>query len=237
MALGFIAGVMLIGAQACQNGVRLGANEDQAAASAPIGASDLKTIMAWWDGDYDNDDQIAALRADGAPIWQRGEKGEGIGGHLPVVSHYRPIDMPVFGENVLYVEEKTFGDDGNPYRQRFYTLSLDEDKNTISVKLWYFKDRKAYLGAWQDLSRVSALTPDDMSPLPDNCDLNVTRMSDGRYHMKMPVNGCVFGEKLFDYQVILGPDSFWFRDRIANSKTGIVEMSAGAFTYHKLDKR
>jgi len=52
--------------------------------------------------------------------------------------------------------------------------------------------------------------------------------------MKMP--SCVFGDKLFDYQVILGPDDFWFRDRIADAESGLVTMTAGSFTYHKLQR-
>jgi len=200
-----------------------------------ISESDIQTLMKWWDGDYNNDAQIAALKADGKPVWQKDVEGQTLGGHLPITSHYRPIDLPAFGENVIYVEEKTFGENGNPYRQRLYTLDYDAESNGISVKLWSFKDKETYLGAWTDLTRVKDITPEQMSPLPDKCDLQVRKTPEGRYHMKMP--NCVFGKKLFDYQVSLGEDSFWSRDRIANAETGIVEMSAGGFTYHNLDKQ
>lgn len=200
-----------------------------------ISQSDVQTIMTWWDGNYDNDKQIAALKVDGKPIWQKDVEGQTLGGHLPITSYYRPIDMPAFGENVIYVEEKTFGASGNPYRQRLYTVNYVPESNDITIKLWSFKDKKKYLGAWKDLSVIKDVKPEDMSPLPDNCDLYVSKTTDNRYYMKMP--DCVFGTKLFDYQVSLGEDSFWSRDRIANAETGIVEMSAGGFTYHKLDKK
>jgi len=39
--------------------------------------SNADKIMMWWAGDYNNDDQIAALRKEGAPIWERGRKENG----------------------------------------------------------------------------------------------------------------------------------------------------------------
>lgn len=193
-------------------------------------------VMAWWNGDYNNDAQINALREDGAPIWRQGqyEEGQSFGGHLPVNSYYRPVEMPAFGDRVIYLEEYTFTD--NPYRQRIYTVHQDAEKDEARVKLWYFKDRESYLGAWQDLSKITELTPEDMSPLPDNCDLYVKEMDDGRLHMKMPKDQCKFGDSIFDYQVILSSDDFWYRDRIVDANTMLVKMTAGSFGYHKLDK-
>lgn len=197
--------------------------------------SEIQIIMEWWDGFYNNNSQILAFKEDGVPIWQKDVEGQKLAGYLPVTSFYKSVDMPEFGENVIYVEERTFGKDGNPYRQRIYTVEYRTDKKTIAVKLWYFKDREKYIGAWNDISKISGLKPEDMSPLPDNCDLYISKIQ-GRYDMKMPKNECIFGDKLFDYQVSLGSDSFWSRDRIVNSKTSIVESTAGSFGWHKLDK-
>lgn len=196
----------------------------------------VETVTDWWQGDYSNDKQIAALREDGAPIWQQGQEEEySFGGYLPVTSYYRVINMPEFGENVLYLEEKTFGED--PYRQRIYTIKHDQDTDTVRVKLWYFKDKKSYLNSWNSLEKIRALTKEDFSPLPDNCDLVVKPEDNGRLHMMMPKNQCKFGSKIFDYQVSLGPDDFWFRDRIVDADKMIVSMTAGSFGYHKLDKQ
>lgn len=195
----------------------------------------VETVTEWWQGDYSNEKQIAALREDGVPIWQQG-KGEehSFGGYLPVNSYYRAVDMPEFGENVLYLEEKTFGED--PYRQRIYTIKHDQETDTVRVKLWYFKDKKSHLNSWNNLENIQGLTKEDFSPLPDNCDLVVKPEDNGRLHMMMPKDQCKFGTKIFDYQVSLGPDDFWFRDRIVDANTMIVSMTAGSFGYHKLDK-
>jgi len=196
------------------------------------------SIMDMWTGNYNNDAQIAALREDGVPIWINGQKenetGTTFGGYLPVTSYYRAVDIPAFGDRVLYLEEFTFGE--NPYRQRIYTVIHDKEADTTRVKLWYFKDKTTYRDAWKDLSAVKKLKPEDLSPLPDNCDLYVSQADDGRLHMKMPKDQCKFGESIFDYQVSLGPDSFWFRDRIVDAETMLVKVTAGSFAYHKLDK-
>jgi len=196
-------------------------------------AADLSTIMAWWPGDYHNDRQIAALVADAKPVWRADDSGKG--GHIEVASHYREVDLPAFGDNVLYVEETKHGDDTLMFRHRIYTLKIDPEIDAIRVKLWYFKDKEKYVGAWQDLSRLAELTPEDMSPLKDECDLIVSR--DGaRYHMPMQDKACVFGKSYFSYQVLLGPDSFWFRDKIVRVADDVIISTAGNYTYHELDK-
>lgn len=192
-----------------------------------------ENVVNWWPGDYNNDREIAALKADGAPIWQKNVEGQKLGGHLPVNAYYRKVDMPAFGDKVLYLEEFTFKE--NPYRQRIYTVIEDENSDQVRVKLWYFPDKTTYAKAWKDLSLIKDLTPDKMSPLPDNCDLYVTQVED-RLEMKMPRDKCKFGTKIFDYQVSLSADDYWYRDRIVEAETMLVESTAGSFQYHKLDK-
>lgn len=196
-------------------------------------ASQIAEIMTWWDGDYNNSVQVEQLLADGKPVWR--EDGSGKGGHIEVVSHYRPVTLPQFGDHVIYVEETKHGDPHNIFRQRIYTLTADDVAGVVRVKLWNFKDKKKYVGAWQDLSRIATLMPDEMFPLPDKCDLLVKRQ-DNKFHMPMTNRDCAFGENYFNYQVLLGPDTFCFRDKIVRLSDDEVVETAGGFTYHKLNK-
>jgi hypothetical protein len=205
------------------------ASEEQ----TPSAQQELATIMQWWNGDYNNDRQLAQLIAEGKPIWRADDSGEG--GHIEVTSHYRPVTLPAFGENVIYVEETKHGDPNNMFRQRIYSLSVDEAGEMVRVKLWYFNDKEKYVGAWKDLSRLNELTPEDMFALPDSCDLLVKK-EDDKYHMPMADKACVFGKNYFSYQVLLGPDSFWFRDKINAVADDSVVSMAGEFTNHELDK-
>lgn len=206
-----------------------------AGSTAVISAQqDLNQISQWWNGDYNNDKQLSELTKAGKPIWRADDSGKP--GHIEVTSHYRPIDLPAFGDYVLYVEETKHGDPNNIFRQRIYTLRVDEKTNDVRVKLWYFNDKEKYVGAWRDMSRLSDLTPDMMFPLPDECDLIAQKQAD-KYHMPMAEKACIFGENYFSYQVVLGRDSFWFRDRISRISDDKIISEAGNYSYHKLDKK
>ncbi len=193
---------------------------------------DLNTIMQWWNGDYNNDRQLMALAAEGKPIWRVDDTGKG--GHIEVTSHYRPVSLPEFGKYVIYVEETKHGEPDNIFRQRIYTFSID-DTDQIRVKLWYFNDKKKYVGAWKDLSRLNDLSKDQMFPLQDDCDLLIKKQGD-KYHMPMADKACIFGKNYFSYQVLLGKDSFWFRDKINAVVDDSIVSMAGGYTYHELDK-
>lgn len=193
---------------------------------------DLATIMKWWSGSYNNDRQLSKLAAEGKPIWRVDDAGKG--GHIEVTSHYHLVNLPEFGDHVIYVEETKHGNPENIFRQRIYTLSID-DADQLRVKLWYFNDKKKYVGAWKDLSRLNDLTKDQMFPLKDECDLLVKKQGD-KYHMPMADKSCIFGKNYFSYQVLLGENSFWFRDKINAVADDSVVSMAGDYTYHELDK-
>jgi len=194
---------------------------------------DITQIMSWWSGDYNNDAQLAKLKASGMPIWRADDTGEG--GHIEVTSHYRTVDLPAFGDNVIYVEETKHGDPDAMFRQRIYTLVQSGQEAPIRVKMYYFNDKEKYVGAYKDLSLLAQLTPDEMFELKDECDLIVEKQGD-KYHMPMVEDACIFGERAFNYQVLLGKDSFWFRDKISDINGVKPTESAGNFTYHELDK-
>lgn len=195
--------------------------------------NDISQIMSWWSGDYNNDAQLAKLTAAGKPIWRADDTGEG--GHIEVTSHYRPIALPAFGANVIYVEETKHGDPDAMFRQRIYTLGQASEDDPIRVKMYYFNDKEKYVGAYKDLSLLADLTPDDMFELKDECDLIVEKQDD-KYHMPMVKDACIFGERAFNYQVLIGQNSFWFRDKISDINGVKPTESAGNFTYHELDK-
>ncbi len=196
-------------------------------------SADLERIMSWWNGDYDNAEQIGRLRKQGEAVWAADGSGEG--GHIEVTSHYRTVSLPAFGDNVIYVEETKHGDPSAMFRQRIYTLSIDESIAAIRVKLWNFKDKEKYVGAFRDADRLSTLTPEEMSPLPDNCDLIVERQGD-KFYMPMRNRLCAFGDRYFNYQVLLGENSFWFRDKIVRLSDDVILQAAGDFTYHELER-
>ena len=200
--------------------------------SEMIADQDLKRIMEIWPGTYNNDKQIEEAKARGEEVWQFDDTGKG--GWLQVQSHYIKIDIPELGKHVLYVEEYRNHEPDSTYRQRVYTLAKD-DGNNIRVKMWPFKDKKKFVGAWKDSELRNSITKEDISPYPDKCDLLVTKENEA-YNMNMNGKDCAFGDKVFNYQVLLDASSFSYRDKITTLSTGELITTAAEYRYHKLDK-
>jgi len=200
----------------------------------PVSLQDqLSEIMKIWPGTYSNDKQIAELEKKGTPIWRLDDSGKD--GYLNIKSHYIRLDAPQIGEHVLYVEEYRDNDPTATYRQRIYTLSIDEEAQIIRVKLWPFKDKEKYIGSWRDPSSLHKLSVEEISAFPPICDLLVQKLGD-KYYMPMNKQDCTFGDKTFNYQVLLSKDMFSYRDKITNKDSGEIISTAGDFNYHHLDR-
>ena len=207
-------------------------------AQSPL-EQDLQQIMKWWPGTYNNDRQVAAVEAQmgeenfTGEVWRL--DGSGMGGYLNVTSHYIRLDAPAIGDNVLYVEEYRDGQPGETYRQRIYTLSVDEEEQVIRVNLANFKDREKYIGAYRDISMLDGITSDDVAPFPGICDLIVGQRGN-RYHMRMRTNACAFGGQAFSYEAVITGNAFWFRDKIVRLEDDTVVMTMANFNFHKSDR-
>ncbi len=210
-----------------------GCKEIKKEEKAPITPeAQLNEIMSFWPGRYNNDQQIIEAQKAGEDIWLLDDTGKN--GWLQIESHYIKLNNPTIGENVLYVEEYRDHEPDSIYRQRIYTLNIDSTK-TIRVKMWTFKDKKKYVGAWKNPKVLLNITAKEIRAYPDKCDLIVTKQGD-TYTMKMNGMDCAFGDKVFNYQVKLIKDMFSYRDKITELSTGNIISTAAKYAYHNLDK-
>jgi len=193
----------------------------------------LKEIMEMWPGTYNNDQQIAKIKKEGKAVWKVDDSGKD--GYLQLQSHYIKLDLPEIGAHVLYVEEYRDHQPEATYRQRIYTLSVDAEAAMVKVKMWPFKDKKKYVGAWKDPSVLNKLTKEEVSAYPDKCDLQVRKIGD-KYNMRFNGKDCAFGDKCFNYEVMLSKNLFSYRDKITLVSTGELVSTAADFAYHDLDK-
>ncbi len=192
----------------------------------------LAEIMNFWPGTYNNDKQIAEAKKAGQDVWLLDDTGKD--GWLQIESHYVKINNPAIGEHVLYVEEYRDHQPDSTYRQRIYTLDIDST-STIRVKMWPFKDKKKYIGAWKDPSILDSLKLEEISAYPDKCDL-IVQKEDDAYNMNMNGKDCAFGNSVFNYQVRLTKDVFAYRDKITKLDSGEIVSTAADYAYHNLDR-
>lgn len=188
-------------------------------------------LMEIWPGDYDNREQLQFDFDIGKRTFEEGA-------HLRVHSQIRRVDLPAFGEYVLYVEEYRDNDPANIFRQRLYEIVPDSEEGAIRVRLHFFKSGEQWLGAHNDPSKLNGLTPDDTIPL-DGCDLflkrDVNSIAGG-----MKDKTCILGEgddkRYSEYQVRVSEDAYWFRDRTVSAKTGAVVEGMADYSWHQLER-
>lgn len=218
---------------ACSGDTKSKTNSDdssQAAKKQMTPQEEIKDIIKVWTGVYNNERQVKERRAAGDPVMSLGTDNMG---WLQLTSHYMPIVKPDIGEHLLYVEEFRDGIPDSTYRQRIYKLVVDST-DTKRVVMCTFKDKRKYVGAFKDLSILDDLTPEDISPYPDICDMIVTTTDDG-YTMKMMDKKCSFGGRYFDYRVRLEDGKYFCKDRIVDAKTDTVMMTVMDYQWHELD--
>lgn len=192
---------------------------------------EIEYLMDIWPGDYDNREQIQF-------DFDVGKRTFETGAHLRIHSQVRRVDLPAFGNYVLYVEEYRDNDPTNIFRQRLYEVIADENEKAIRIKLHFFKDGKKYLGAHDDPSILNGLTRDNTTVL-DGCDILIKRDVDALVG-KMKPKACVFGDgddqRYADYQMRVTERGYWFRDRSVSVATGEVIEGMDEFSWHQLEK-
>jgi len=99
---------------------------------------ELEYLMEVWPGNYDNREQVQHDSDAGMPDYDSGA-------HLRVHGQISRVDLPAFGEHVLYVEEYKDDDPSSIFRQRLYELSADDDEKAVRIKLHFFKDGAKHL--------------------------------------------------------------------------------------------
>lgn len=150
-------------------------------------ARDLKILTKWFEGSFDNEEQVWFHYRSGA----EDEKPE----RLHAI-HLR-LDLPQFGEHVFYVEEYKDNDPTQLVRQRFVTFEADPEANAIRMQQGFFRKGDKYLGKYDDPDAFSKVKPKDIFFMKDiaadnQCDVFWRRVAD-HYEGKMIEKGCRLG--------------------------------------------
>ncbi len=116
--------------------------------------SRFETFLSWWPGVYDNAHQVETDDPE-APV--------------PTRLFIREVDLPAFGDHVVYAEWQTLDDPNYVVRQRFYGFEIDMQRQALRLNLHIFPPNPDFVaetrGAYEDPAKVSHLTRDDMVPL------------------------------------------------------------------------
>ena len=191
----------------------------------------LTLLKSWWQGHFDNHEQIVRQSGGGLakPVYEPVFRLHAI---------YKPIDLPALGEHVIYVEEYKNNDPTDLYRIRLYSLRTDVASGTIRITMHAPLDQAKWQGAHADPDRLAQITTDEVRAFSENCEAYVA-YEGGQFRGGMQDRKCQIENSYFDYDIVIGENHYWFRDERRDVDTNEVvwELTPGSnFQYLQLTK-
>ena len=169
---------------------------------------DFRLLMEMFPGEYDNNNQVMFAEAAGVPEDSHHER---------LHHFFVPVELPAFGEHVLFVQQYMHNDPDNVYRVRLYAFSPDYEEGAIRLAIFRPQDREAIIGAHEDSSKLAGLKPDDFVNLP-GCDVFWVREA-GHFRGYMKPGACTIQSRrdgrtiIIDDDLLLTEDQIWISDR------------------------
>jgi len=131
-----------------------GARADEAA----VLDKDFRTMMQWFPGVYDNQEQVYFEAEQDVDEALRHER----------IHHvFEPVALPAFGDHVFYVQQHLNDDPAQIYRQRIYSFRADHDVGAIRLTIHIPNDAESLVDAHLDPTKLSGLLPEQTRVLPD----------------------------------------------------------------------
>ena len=189
---------------------------------------DLRLMMQWFEGRFDNFQQT---------VEEKDAKAEFP--HERIHSIFARVKLPQFGENVFYVQQYL---DGNPtkiYRQRLYVFTPNKKEKAVELKIYTFDDEKKYVDANLDNAKFAGLT---MQNLATTSGCEVFWRRDGEKFLgTMKPNACQVVSKRSGKTLIITDDLFLTKDEIwindqAKDDQGNYVFGNKSGVHHKLKK-
>ena len=93
----------------------------------PVLDKDFQTMMAWFPGVYDNQEQV---------YFEAEQEVDEALRHERIHHVFEPVDLPAFGEHVFYVQQHLNDDPAQIYRQRIYASRPDYKEGAIRLTIY-----------------------------------------------------------------------------------------------------
>ncbi len=175
---------------------------------AAILDKDFRVLMDWFPGVYDNQEQVY--------FEEELEVAEDLR-HERIHHVFKKVELPAFGDNVLYVQQHLNDDPEQIYRQRLYVFTPDYDENAVRLTIHAPKNTEALVDAHLDPGKLSGLTLDDTVIRP-GCEVYWKRQAN-QFVGYMHDGACSFhsqrsGKRIvIDDDLVLTESELWISDR------------------------
>ncbi|HZO20940.1 MAG TPA: CpcT/CpeT family chromophore lyase [Steroidobacteraceae bacterium] len=201
------------------------------ATAGPSGKSDVDALAQIWPGIRDSSEQTFVGTDASVSPW-------GLGAERRVRTIVAPVSVPWLGAHVLYLEEFLHDEPDTVRRQLLLQLEPVEPPDVgVEVHLFAFRDPHSWVHLDRLPTRVASLRRTDIAPVA-GCDLRLKREADqfmggtlGR-HCTDPREG---SNRYVDYQLLIGPDLYWYRRRILSKPSEDVLEEVVGFNWFELN--
>ena len=122
---------------------------------------DFDRFLQWFEGEWDNNEQVWQQGVNEVPEEDRHE-------HIHHI--FKPVDAPNIGKHTFFVRQYMDGDYENVYRQRLYNFFIDGEENAVRLQIFSFHDEARYRNSDQDPSVIAGITKDEVRNMP-GCDV------------------------------------------------------------------
>ena len=169
---------------------------------------DFHTMMSWFPGVYDNQEQV---------YFEAEQEVDEALRHERIHHVFEPVDLPAFGEHVFYVQQHLNDDPTQIYRQRIYTFRPDYEEDAIRLTIHIPNDVASLVDAHLDPTKLSGLSPEQTRVLP-GCDVFWRRQAN-HFVGYMTPNACSYvssesGKRIiFNDDLLLTEEALWISDR------------------------
>lgn len=190
-------------------------------------ASNIDDIMARFEGQYRG-------KVSGTEV---GRPAEGV---LVMHTFVRRIAAPAFGQNVVYLEQRYGGPEGDITRQRVF--SFEEDNQGIVTTAYDFPDGAKYARADAVPQRLNDLTPADMYSFPTGCRIRWSK-DNGQYAGTVKRADCRIesrsgrGDVFVDMVYQLSDDAYTLFEQGFNESGSFLFGTPAAHVHHRLPRK
>ena len=186
-----------------------GAHADEVA----VLEKDFRTMMQWFPGVYDNQEQV---------YFEEEQRVDEALRHERIHHVFEPVELPAFGKNVFYVQQHLNDDPDQIYRQRIYAFQADHEAGAIRLTIHIPKDVESLVDAHLDPAKLTGLLPEQTRVLP-GCDVFWRRQAN-HFVGTMEPDACSYFSVEQDQRIIFNDDlllteeALWITDRAHDEK-------------------
>ena len=179
---------------------------------------DFKTMMEWFPGRYDNQEQVYFEKTLNTPEDERHERIHHI---------FFPVALEAFPGETFYVQQYQNDDPTDIYRQRIYSFEPDYEENAIRLTIYTPKEPERLIDAHIDPAKLDGFTPDDTVMRP-GCEVFWKRQA-AQFVGYMKQDACSFVSSRSGKRIIINDDLYLSEDELWISDRAVDEDGAHVF--------